>query len=86
MKCKECGEELQKIPILGNTKGYQYYCVGCFNNGKTFKECHSPTFKEKESWRSKLNGHQPASKPVLIEDIDRDTWEEIGHREGWFNE
>lgn len=58
MKCKECGDELQKIPILGNTKGFQYYCAGCFKRGKTFKECHSETFKEAESFRGGLNGHQ----------------------------
>ena len=58
MECKDCGDELQKIPVFGSTKDFYYYCNTCFENGAKLKDCFSPTFTEKESWRTGLNGHR----------------------------
>jgi hypothetical protein len=62
VECKKCGDELQKIPILGTTNEFYYYCNGCFVNGAKLKDCFSPTFTEKESWRTGLNGHRSTGR------------------------
>lgn len=57
MKCKECGDELQKVAILGNTKKYSYYCNTCAKAGKKLKDCMSDeVFTANESWRPKFTG------------------------------
>lgn len=58
MKCERCGEELQKIPVLGNTKEFFYYCNNCFRKGGKLKDYTSPIFREKREWRARLNGHK----------------------------
>ena len=62
MKCEICGDELQKIAVFGNTNDYYYYCNGCFVNGAKLGDCFSPTFTEKEPWRTGLNGHRSAGR------------------------
>ena len=56
MKCKVCGTELQKVPILGNTKEYALYCSGCSKDGRPLGECFSDEVFTGESWRTGLNG------------------------------
>ncbi len=56
MKCKVCGTELERIPILGNTKQYSLFCSGCQKDGRPLGECFSDEVFTGESWRTGLNG------------------------------